>query len=168
MFSNDVSNSTIRQCTFDAVGDSAIAMLGSTELMVGTKGKGLLPTNNLIEKNIVDTVGVYGKQASAHFKAKSDSNLVRNNVFMNGPRAGVNFNDGTAGGEVLERNLVFNFVRESGDHGMFNSWDRWQIVHDDDRRQPCHQPKSAPPAAQLHHEHKLVGHDQQRTLCRLR
>ena len=38
---------------------------------------------------------------------------------MNGPRAGVNFNDGTAGGEILERNLVFNFVRESGDHGMY-------------------------------------------------
>ena len=34
----------------------------------------------------------------------------------------VNFNDGTAGGEVLEMNLVMNFVRESGDHGMFNSW----------------------------------------------
>ena len=119
MFSNAVSNSTIRQCTFDAVGDSAIAMVGSSQLMVGTKGKGLMPTNNLIEKNIVDTVGVYGKQTSAYFKAKSDSNLVRNNVFMNGPRAGVNFNDGTAGGEVLERNLVFNFVRESGDHGMY-------------------------------------------------
>ena len=32
-----------------------------------------------------------------------------------------NFNDGTAGGEVLEMNLVMNFVRESGDHGMFVS-----------------------------------------------
>ena len=30
--------------------------------------------------------------------------------------------DGTAGGEVLEGNLIFNGVRESGDHGMFNSW----------------------------------------------
>lgn len=34
-----------------------------------------------------------------------------------GPRAGVNFNDGTKGGEVLEQNLIMNFVRESGDHG---------------------------------------------------
>jgi len=33
-----------------------------------------------------------------------------------------NHSDGTAGGEVLEGNLIFNGVRESGDHGMFNSW----------------------------------------------
>ena len=43
----------------------------------------------------------------------------------------VNFNDGSAGGEVLEGNLIMNFVRETGDHGMFNSWDRQPIVHDD-------------------------------------
>lgn len=30
--------------------------------------------------------------------------------------AGVNFNDGSAGGEVMEGNLIFNFVRETGDH----------------------------------------------------
>ena len=136
MFSNDVADSTIRKSTFEAVGDSAIAMLGSTELMLGLKGRGgLFPTNNTIEQNIVDTVGVYGKQTSAYFKAKSSANVVRNNVFMNGPRAGVNFNDGTAGGEILEKNLVFNFVRESGDHGMFNAWDRQPIVHDGDQAQ---------------------------------
>ena len=88
MFSNAVKDSAIRKCTFNAVGDSAIAMLGSTQLMLGTKGKGLLPTNNVVEQNIVDTVGVYGKQTSAYFKAKADSNIVRNNIFMNGPRAG--------------------------------------------------------------------------------
>ena len=32
--------------------------------------------------------------------------------------------------QVLEGNLIFNFVRESGDHGMFNSWDRQPIVRD--------------------------------------
>ena len=100
MFSNAVFNSTIRKNYFQNVGDSAIAMLGSTRLMLGTAGNGLFPTNNLIEGNLVDTVGVYGKQTSAYFKGKSNANTVRNNVFMNGPRAGVNFNDGTAGGEV--------------------------------------------------------------------
>lgn len=93
MFSNAVNNSAIRGCTFTDVGDSAIALLGSTQLMVGTSadGKGLFPTHNLIEGNMVDTVGVYGKQTSAYFKAKCASNVVRNNVFMNGPRAMVNF-----------------------------------------------------------------------------
>jgi len=63
---------TVYEGTFNAVGDSAIAMLGSTHLMVGITGKGLFPTNNLIEQNIVDTVGVYGKQTSAYFKGKSN------------------------------------------------------------------------------------------------
>ena len=45
-------------------------------------------------------------------------------MHFNGPRAGVNFNDGFGGGDVLERNLLANCVRESGDHGPFNSWDR--------------------------------------------
>ena len=118
MFSQAVSNSTIRKCVFRDVGDSAIAMLGSTDLMLGTGKRGRFPSHNLIESNLVRTVGVFGKQTSAYFKAKSRENVVRNNVFTNGPRAGVNFNDGGAGGEVLEGNLIFNFVRESGDHGM--------------------------------------------------
>jgi len=118
MFSNAVNSSNIRKCLFDRVGDSAVALLGSTALMLGlaSEGSGKFPTANVIEANLVDTVGVYGKQTSAYFKSKARANIVRNNVFMNGPRAGVNFNDGSAGGEVLEGNLIFNFVRESGDH----------------------------------------------------
>ena len=33
------------------------------------------------------------------------------NVFFNGPRAGMNFNDGFGGGNVVFNNLLFNFVR---------------------------------------------------------
>lgn len=114
MFSNEVTHSVLRKCLFKNTGDSAISMLGSSKQMIGTTGNGLFPSYNLIESNVVDTVGVYGKQTSAYFKAKSRENTVRNNVFMNGPRAGVNFNDGTAGGEILEGNLIMNFVRFSG------------------------------------------------------
>ncbi len=28
------------------------------------------------------------------------------------------------GGNFLEKNLIFNMVRETQDHGTFNSWDR--------------------------------------------
>jgi hypothetical protein len=58
MLSNEVHASTVRSCVFEKVGDSAIATLGSTKLMIGTTGNGLFPTNNIIEKNLVDTVGV--------------------------------------------------------------------------------------------------------------
>ena len=47
------------------------------------------------------------------------------NVFFNGPRAGINANDGFGGGDEIGHNLVFSTCRESGDHGPFNSWD-WQ------------------------------------------
>ena len=33
------------------------------------------------------------------------------NVFFSGPRAGMNFNDGFGGGNNVESNLLFNFVR---------------------------------------------------------
>jgi hypothetical protein len=46
------------------------------------------------------------------------------NVMFNMPRAGVNINDGFGGGTATEWNLIFNCVRETSDHGPFNSWDR--------------------------------------------
>ena len=39
------------------------------------------------------------------------------NVFFNGPRAGINANDGFGGGDEISHNLVFSTCRESGDHG---------------------------------------------------
>ena len=50
--------------------------------------------------------------------------LYSGNVMFNGPRAGINANDGFGGGDVISHNLVFSSCRESGDHGPFNSWDR--------------------------------------------
>jgi hypothetical protein len=40
------------------------------------------------------------------------------------PRAGININEGTFGGHVIENCDVFNTVLETGDHGSFNSWGR--------------------------------------------
>jgi len=54
----------------------------------------------------------------------SAQTTLTNNVMFNGPRAGINFLDGFGGGNLIEGNLAFNFVRETGDHGPFNSWDR--------------------------------------------
>jgi hypothetical protein len=55
---------------------------------------------------------------------------ITGNMFFNGPRAGINFNDGFGGGNVISNNLLFNWCRESTDHGPFNSWDRnMYLVH---------------------------------------
>ena len=46
--------------------------------------------------------------------------VISGNVFFNGPRAGINANDGFGGGDEISHNLVFSTCRESGDHGPFN------------------------------------------------
>jgi len=72
----------------------------------------------------VHELGAFEKQSSMYFSAKTCRSNVHHNVFFNGPRAGVNVNDGFCGGHHFHANLIFNTCRESGDHGPFNSWDR--------------------------------------------
>eukprot|EP00040_Diaphanoeca_grandis_P044659 m.13136 g.13136 ORF g.13136 m.13136 type:complete len:937 (+) comp9607_c0_seq1:64-2874(+) len=129
-FSRYVRNSTISNNDFTRIGDSAI-------LVVGASGQGRIdnskneqyPAYNTIEGNHVDTVGVWGKQTAAYFKSVTRGNVLRNNVFHDGPRSGVNFNDGFGGGEIMSGNLLLNYVKESNDHGPFNSWDRQPYVY---------------------------------------
>ncbi len=49
---------------------------------------------------------------------------ITGNTFFNGGRAGINLNDGFGGGNLIKNNLLFNFVRETHDHGPINTWDR--------------------------------------------
>merc|ERR1712178_554867 len=69
-------------------------------------------------------VGLYEKQSSFFVQARTSESRILSNVFFNGPRAGINSNDGFGGGDEIAYNLVFSTCRESGDHGPFNSWDR--------------------------------------------
>ena len=69
-------------------------------------------------------IGLYEKQSSFFVQAKTAESRILGNVFFNGPRAGINANDGFGGGDEIGHNLVFSTCRESGDHGPFNSWDR--------------------------------------------
>merc|ERR1712100_588837 len=82
------------------------------------------PRYNQILRNSAREVGLYEKQSSFFVQAKTAQSTISGNVFFNGPRAGINFNDGFGGGDNLNTNLVFSTCRESGDHGPFNSWDR--------------------------------------------
>ena len=111
-------------------GDSAIAAWGFTDEMGngGQNGidgtKDAHPRDTLVAHNLIHELGVFEKQSSMFFQAKTARSTIRNNVFFNGPRAGINFNDGFGGGSLVTENLIFNTCRESGDHGPFNSWDR--------------------------------------------
>ena len=66
-----------------------------------------------------------------------------NNLFFNGPRAGINFDDGFGGGNNISNNALFNYCRDSGDHGPFNSWDRnmFLVNQPDDDGAPSQYPQ---------------------------
>ena len=124
--SNYVRNAIIEGNEFVYTGDSAILSIGSTELIDGTDGN--QPRGTKIIGNLMHEIGVFGKQTSAYCQAMTSETQVNGNVLFNGPRAGINFNDGFGGGHLVEQNLIFNMVRETGDHGSFNSWDRLPYV----------------------------------------
>ena len=62
------------------------------------------------------------KQSSCWFQAKTQESLITENLFFNGPRAMINMNDGFGGGTHITRNGLWNSCRESGDHGVINTW----------------------------------------------
>ncbi|XP_065920298.1 uncharacterized protein [Dysidea avara] len=120
--SNYVRDAVIEENEFVWVGDNAIVAVGTAELIDGTNGN--QPRGTQVIGNLVHEIGIYGKQVCAYVQSVACQTQLIGNVFFNGPRAGVNLNDGFGGGNLLKNNLIFNMVRETGDHGPFNSWDR--------------------------------------------
>eukprot|EP01084_Bolivina_argentea_P066970 122070_1 len=136
-------NITIYQNEISWNGDNVVSAWGYTTYPNNTNKSTPLPSEwgmgydgtngnqprgiNLIQ-NYVHEIGIWEKQSSMWFQAKSCSNVISNNIFFNGPRAGINFNDGFGGNSTIKKNLLFNTCRESGDHGNFNSWDRQVFV----------------------------------------
>lgn len=86
------------------------------------------PRYNQLLRNTAREIGLYEKQSSFYISAKTAQSTVVGNVFFNGPRAGVNLNDGFGGGDEISNNLIFSTCRESGDHGPINSWDRQPYI----------------------------------------
>ena len=126
-------NTTIQYNEFVWIGDTAIGQWGYTSGVnvtgMGWDGTdGNQPRFSRILYNFAHELGIWEKQSSFYFQAKSCQNLLMGNIFFNGPRAGINFNDGFGGSSNLTENILFNTCRESGDHGPFNSWDRQVFV----------------------------------------
>lgn len=92
-FSRFVRNSTIARNSFSAIGDSAILVVGASGRHRTNQAQSFeYPAYNLIEENHVDTNGVWVKQSAAYFKSVTRANVIRNNVFHDGPRSGINYN----------------------------------------------------------------------------
>lgn len=122
---------------FVSIGETAISQWGFTD---GSPVDGMgfdatagnQPRGTTVRGNLVHELGLWTKQNSFYFQAESFGNTIEANLAYNGPRAGINFNDGLGGGSTITRNVLANFCRESSDHGPFNSWDRQVYIYDDE------------------------------------
>ena len=83
-----------------------------------------IPMDCEASNNLVHDVGVFAKQCAGVFMANCQRIRIAHNHIYNTPRAGINVNDGRYGGHVFEFNDVHDTVRETSDHGPFNSYGR--------------------------------------------
>ncbi|HJV77451.1 MAG TPA: DUF1565 domain-containing protein [Paludibacter sp.] len=89
------------------------------------------PAECKVYDNLMFNLGTVEKQSAGIELSMCQSITVSHNTIYDVPRAGINVSEGTWGGHVIECNDVFNTVKESGDHGSFNSWGRDRYWHPD-------------------------------------
>jgi hypothetical protein len=82
------------------------------------------PSNCRVENCLITMTGRDEKQTSPVHISMSHKITISHCSIYDVPRAGININEGTFGGHLIEHNDVFNTVLETGDHGSFNSWGR--------------------------------------------
>ena len=82
------------------------------------------PSDCLVEDCLITMTGRDEKQTAPVHISMSHKIRVNHCSIYDVPRAGININEGTFGGHVVENCDIFNTVLETGDHGSFNSWGR--------------------------------------------
>jgi hypothetical protein len=82
------------------------------------------PAYILVDNNTMHNFGQFEKQVAGIEYSATKCDTIRHNTISHCPRAGINANDGAWGGHLIEFNKVFDVVRETSDHGPFNSWGR--------------------------------------------
>lgn len=117
-------------CKFTEAGESAICLVGSLEFTNGTHKA--FPYECKAVNNLIRDCGIYGKQVAGVYISRAKRITVSHNLIYNLPRAGICIGDGTWGGHLIEFNHVHHVIRETWDHGPFNSWGRegyWCLTH---------------------------------------
>ena len=82
------------------------------------------PADCLVDDCLIHLTGRVEKQTSGVEIDLAQNITVRHCSIYDVPRAGINIGDGCWGGHVIEWCDVFDTVKETGDHGSFNSWGR--------------------------------------------
>lgn len=94
------------------------------------------PKNCSVEDCLVEYVGQVEKQATGVEVSMAQGITIKDCTVCHTSRSGINISEGTFGGHRIEGCDVFDTVRETGDHGSFNSWGRdrfWHLQDLDDR-----------------------------------
>lgn len=82
------------------------------------------PADCIVDDCLIHDTGRVEKQTAPVQIAMASRITVRHCSLYRVPRAGINIGDGCWGGHLIEFCDVFDTVRETGDHGSFNSWGR--------------------------------------------
>ncbi len=87
------------------------------------------PADCTIEDCLIHGIGRVERQPAGVQISMSMGITVRDCSIYDCARAGININEGTWGGHLIERCDIFDTVLETGDHGSFNSWGRDRYWH---------------------------------------
>ncbi len=82
------------------------------------------PRNITIQGNDMADNGQFEKESAGVNISMSQGIRVLGNSIHGSPRACLNINDGTWGGDLIQGNDIFDCVKETGDHGPINAWGR--------------------------------------------
>jgi hypothetical protein len=146
-----VRNATVLECVWNGIGGNGLVVsrtawntsiianefvwIGSSAVLVAGEVQGIdgssevtFPIGTFVHANLFHELGIWVKQSSAVGIVLAQATTIDSNICFNLARACVNINDGFAGGHSITNNLLFNSVRETDDHGPFNSWDRQPYI----------------------------------------
>lgn len=141
-FSGYIRNCAVQGCRISDAGANGIAFVGDPDAVRSPlfeyhqrqdyaamdKGRGPktgnYPADCLVDDCLIYRTGRVEKQTAPIEISLSARITVRHCSIYEVPRAGINIGDGCWGGHVIEYCDVFDTVRETGDHGSFNSWGR--------------------------------------------
>ena len=141
------SSITISKCHFKDLGASAVCFVGKpsavrSPLFEATKSQSFFdidkkrgpksndyPKNCTVDDCLIERVGVVEKQATGVEISMAYGISVINTSIYDASRAGINISEGTFGGHIIDGCDIFDTVKETGDHGSFNSWGRDRYWH---------------------------------------
>ena len=92
------------------------------------------PADCIVDDCLIYLTGRVEKQTAGVNIDLAQNITVRHCSIYDMPRSGINIGDGCWGGHVIEYCDIFDTVKETGDHGSFNSWGRDRFWKSDHRK----------------------------------